>query len=413
MNPEDQKTVVENLLHTLVYKIARRTNHLAARTIMKSVIDDLKKSYPAFNTVIIDDELYSEQHTDVTVTAAINQMHPSQFYNALRDLIDLTVTALKRNADYFFIREVKEAIKEISEYELQIRGINLGKMQSQYIYDRKQAIKINTQKTLILFLNEILYLYTTHNTADVVQKTMNGILARTQLRHNVLSFISLTDNPSDPQVEIEEEINNILLSNVKNAIQELLDQLIKELYWPQDKSFQKAFRQNTDETLQVTIKEIGIIIPDTKRVKKVIDHEILIEKTFEVMISLLREQKSLSESIEIIQSIVQKLKQHQEVFSHVHFSQKKQNDELMTINIDVEINHVAPYKLGKTLQGFIGLIYEELGGNIKGFIDDFGEKMGKDYIREIEKMGFNLHFLEFEYIQKPSRYLSKNSNNYI
>ena len=134
----------------LMNKISRRTTETHAKEVMDTVFQELLSHYPFLHYVTIVDAIYTEAVDTVIIDPEINTVNQTNFDRALREIIKLTVRHLEHDADFYFIREFKEAIEDISETELLDKGINLSSMQFQYIFDRQHALSFSPPQTTVL-----------------------------------------------------------------------------------------------------------------------------------------------------------------------------------------------------------------------------------------------------------------------
>jgi len=139
---------VKYILKMLMNKISRRTTETHAKQVMDSVFEELTARYDFLRYITIMDVVYTEAVDTVVIDPEINTVNSSRFDHAVRDIIKSTVRHLERDADFFFIREFKEAIDGISETELLDKGINLSSMQFQYIFDRIHMMNFQTHQNI-------------------------------------------------------------------------------------------------------------------------------------------------------------------------------------------------------------------------------------------------------------------------
>ena len=98
-------------------------------------------------------------------------------------------------------------------------------------------------------------------------------------------------------------------------------------------------------------------------------------------------QKILSENVFLLQGI-------HNILNNVKIDTSKSENQYV-FDVLTDINSVESYKLGKAFRDLITIIQK----NHKDIplIADFKEKLGDDYLSQIEKLGVNLHFLELKY----------------
>ena len=130
--------IINHILQTLIKRISRRTTENFAIGLIDSVVKELGPKYGFLRYVEIEDTLYSESTKIVTVSSDINSVESDEFFKAVKEIIEMTISYLEKNADYFFIKEFKESIADIVDLKLEEKDVDLNLMQYEYIIDRKQ-----------------------------------------------------------------------------------------------------------------------------------------------------------------------------------------------------------------------------------------------------------------------------------
>lgn len=66
-----------------------------------------------------------------------------------------------------------------------------------------------------------------------------------------------------------------------------------------------------------------------------------------------------------------------------------------------EISNVEPYEFAKAIRDVIKIAETHLDDKTNtSFIEDFKKQLGGEYLLQIEKIGVNLHFLEFKFAKR-------------
>jgi hypothetical protein len=144
----EKNDITSKILTTLFLKISRRTNEKNASYILKKVINDLKKNYPYLSFIIIDDDHYKENTRYIRINNLdlFNRLSSQSLDNCIKEMFELTIKYLQRDADYFFIREFKEAVNKIEGFSLNDKELDLNQLQFKYLINRKQDLKIKNSK---------------------------------------------------------------------------------------------------------------------------------------------------------------------------------------------------------------------------------------------------------------------------
>ena len=133
----DNSIIMKKTIESLFSKITRRTDEGFALKILTSIMDELAPRYDFLKFVKIDDKMYSEKIEIVEVEKDINSVDDLSFNRSLEDIIKKSVELIERDADFYFIKEVNEAIDDLNKFELEDTGINLNQLQMEYIIEKK------------------------------------------------------------------------------------------------------------------------------------------------------------------------------------------------------------------------------------------------------------------------------------
>ena len=133
--------VIRHVLQILISKIGRRTSEGFATVILDIVLNELMSRYDFLRYVEIKNTFYSEGIDAVNVSSEIDLVDTAKFYNAVGDIIGMTVKYIEEKANFFFIKEVQEAINDIYDLNLKEQNIDLNLMQFQFIVDKNTELK--------------------------------------------------------------------------------------------------------------------------------------------------------------------------------------------------------------------------------------------------------------------------------
>lgn len=393
--------VLERIIKILIKKIGRRTSESFAAVLIDKVLTDLKKKYTFLEYITITNTQYSEGINAITIQPDINSIKPTLFYEAIKEIIQKTVQHLERNADFYFIREFQQAIRDIDDFVLKDENINLGFMQHEYIDYRKKALRIKNSQ-VIKYVFEAL-LRTLSYKMPIKQAFQNLIVLMEKLtsKYDFLEYIQLSeiqDSEDIFSIESKPDIDNIWSGQIAAVIETIVEQVGKSSDWERYDIFLNHFkielgreRLNELETIGVNFHRIQSEITRT-------EFNVLVEKVLEVLIQIISEKTSQAFAIVIIDKILMELRKKYEILQSITIDKSQYSKGIESISILPNINLAEPYQLGKAMRDIIRFTRKNLGDEAYSFIDDFKNKLGADYISEIEDLGVNLHFLEMEYI---------------
>jgi hypothetical protein len=395
--------VIERILHALFSKIRRRTSETHAVVILDTVLKELEPTYDFFKNIKIQNTCYSEGINAVSVNPSINYVEPDNFYRAIEDLIKKTVRYLERNADFFFIKEFQEAINNIDDLVLKEKDISLGQMQFEYILERKQIHnEIEYSKVVEKVIRALTSLLNRIFPEKQAIKTIITSIKRLEEKYDFLKHIEITYKPDSKAfyiIRVLPDINNVQLAVIGEAIQKLVEELIRSIEWKHKESFIEVFKIELGPEYLSQIKRMGVKLDHIDEVLRRQGHELLFKKTLEVLIDLVSNKASKSFAVASIDTIIEKLQdKHKDVLRYIKIDKSRYNDGIDAISIMPEINLMESHKLGKTLRDIVRMTGSCLGDKTALFIEDFKKKLGDEYLTEIENIGVNLHFLELKFL---------------
>ena len=395
-NSEIMRTVLE----TLVEKISRRTSKTFSVAILDSVLSQIRTQYPFLTYTQVQDTIYAEGVNPVQVLPEIDRVSEHDFYQCLNDIIHTTIQHLEHNADYFFIKEFREALRDIAEINFLEQGINLNMMQYQYIVERREALKIKNAEI-------------TENTIQAILQLLDGIypekqailimieaLQTTQKKFDFISAIELSDTADEEgyyQLHVRSELNDVRFILVGRALQQLIEDVRRLITWKKDISFISALKQELGEENLAQLKDVGVNLNQIETMLIRLEFQTLLQKSLVTIHQLLAQENGEQKAYESLVNIIQTMKQTHVVLDYVDLKPITGFNTSRDIVVLQDINQVEPYQLGKALRELIKYTCSTYMHGSPHFIEDFKTQLGSRYLSEIENIGVNLHFLELKF----------------
>jgi len=409
MDKLSNSEIIQKVITALIGKIGRRTSESYAVVIFDTVINGLIPRYDFLKYIKIENSLYSEGINAVSVSSKIDDISNSEFYYAIKDLVEMIVKNLEKNADFFFIKEFKESLSDIKELNLNIdlkeKGLDLSLMQFKYIVDKKLKSKVNYSevienviRTLSVLINQIL---PEQETID----TIINFIKKQELEFPFLRYVKISKTPNQQgfyNIDALEELNDTPSVLISKSLLNLIEDVGKNIEWKKDKEFIDAFKDELGDDYLLKLKNLGVNLDKLKpSIKK--EYEKILMKVLETIISLVDKETSKGFSIVMIDSILDKLRNEFDILKYVKIDKSRFSQGVDAIRISDEINNVEPYKLGKLIKEIINTAQEGLEDNAYFFIEDFKEQIGKEYLDKMDEIGANLHLLEMKFAKKQRR----------
>jgi len=391
---------IRQVLHTLVSKIGRRTSEGFATVIMDTVIKELTSKYDFLRCIKIKNTFYSEGIDAVSISSEIDLVDTTRFYNAVGEIIEMTVKYIKEKANFFFIREIQEALENVYNLNLKEQNIDLNLIQLQFIVDKNQGVKLKNSEMVeivISALNNII-----NQKFPEVQKTKTIINSIKKLgeKYDFLKYVELSREPTSEgfySIQASPDINKAHKIDVAEAIQKIIFDIGGSLDWKDDRLFIESLKREIGEKNLAMVEEMGVSLEHIKFLLMKQGHELLVKKTLEALMDTISKNTSEGFAVVTIDSAIEKLEEKHDILKYIQIDKSRYAEGANAISIMPEINNVDSYKLGKAIRAVIKIVGNELGNKKALYIEDFKKRIGTKYLYEIEKIGVNLHFLELKF----------------
>lgn len=392
--------ITNQLLKVLVEKISRRTSDSFALVTIDTILKILEKKFDFLKYIQINRELYSEGIDAISIDKNIDEIQPGDYFKAIHEFIKITVKYLKRNADYFFIREFQEAIENIPGLNLNETGLDLSYMQFQYIVDSKQArqfeFNLLIEKVLSSLAMVVNCIYPEKDTILILKNSVEKLKQKNSI-FNYITIGGVQDSEGFYEINVSEKINSLISVSISKAIQDLIQEISSKIEWTLEESFIDRFKKEIGENNMMKLKDLGVNFQEIKFSIIQKENQQLMEKTIDTLIKILGQKTSENYAYISVINIINSIKDDYNVLKFIEVDDSKINLGLNSLNIKSEINLVDPYKVATALREIIKITGSYLGDHKKAFIEEFKKQLGEEYISELSRIGVNLHFLELKF----------------
>jgi hypothetical protein len=400
MTQRKNSEIIEHILQTLIDKIGRRTSVSFAVVLIDTVIKELKSKYDFLKYIKIKNTLYSEGINAVTVMSEIDYVESREFFIGIKNLINKIIRGLERNADFFFIREFRDSLDNVIDLYLEEKGVNLDRMQFSYIDNRKEELKIKNSRVIEHVIWALALMVNQKFPEKQTIKIMISLINKYRTKYEFFKYLEITDKPDLRgfyTITALPEINNLRLSIVGEAIQDLIENVGKSLKWKDKESFLYRFENIIGEEDLNTIKRMGVKFNSLEITSNQIENQTLTQKSLEVLVDIIGEKTSKNFALDTMDKIIKRLEEKHDVLKFIKIEKPQQIGGTDTIIINPDINLVKSHSVGKAIKDIVKMIYLNLDEKDAEFLDMFKEKLGDEYLSEIENIGVNLYLLEMKF----------------
>jgi len=312
----------------------------------------------------------------------------------------MTVKYLERDADFFFIKELQDALNDTGLGAI-VEKLNLSCRQLEYIVDRTQTLRIDNSELVEHVLKALTFLL--NRTLSEVQaiKTMADSIKNLEGEYKFLNYIEISDTPDSEGFYIIRalpDINNVSSAGIAEALQKIIEGVSISTEWEGEESFIDAFKSELGEKQLSKIEKLGVNLSYIQTRLSRMKHKEITKKTLDALVKIVDGRTHESFAVATLDDVIKKLEETYDVLKYIKIDKSRYAEGANAISIIPEVNNVKPYDLSKALREVIKMTGTHLGNKTTSFIEDFKKQIGKEYIQEIEKIGVSLHFLELKFM---------------
>ena len=388
------------VMQNLVKKIIRRSDEEIALKTLDFVLVKLRKSYDFLNYIQVVDNRYNDDFNLIHIDKEINNVPKDVFYQGINRLIKELIGNLGKVADHFFIREYKKSLGSKHEYHLKNSGVNLEKMQSDYILQRQHMFVIKNDDLIEDVLIALIKVVNRSNSFKDTIKILFNVIAKVEKQFDFLKYVKISDvSEKDKTFEIlvYPDINDIWTFKLKDGIQMLMKETKRIIQWDDKSSFEDVYKLELGRGQISVLEKIGIDFDELKDISERKSNRDITEKTMQAIIRAIGERTSDSFAAITIDLILTSMKQEYEVLKYITIDKTSKSRDQNPVDVDSKINSIDALNLGFALKELINQIGKNLGMDHKmNFVESIKKKLGRDYLAEFERLGLNLHIIELK-----------------
>lgn len=126
-------------MKSIVDVIGGRSSEDYALVMIGNTIKKLQEKYDFLRFLQTKNTRYSEIENIVNIDSSINQIDSEDLGKAMQEIVGMVVTAMGKNAGFFFVKEIKNKIGPNYGIALRNMGVDLDFMQFSFEVDKKQT----------------------------------------------------------------------------------------------------------------------------------------------------------------------------------------------------------------------------------------------------------------------------------
>ena len=394
--------IITFTIDTLIRIIGKRTSPSYAYSTVENTINQLLTKYDFLRFIQLENTFYSETKSGLTIDPEINHVEKKNLVNCVKEIIDLSTKAIGENADYFFIREIRDNLGYVDEPAVADFLSALNYKQFEYIIDRRREIEhaqslfnVKNSEVIQPVITALVYLLAKIMSEEDALEAIASIMRQNYKKYDFLKHIHILDarKADNSYTTLTPAIDDIIKPKMAEALEMLIVEVGKSVERSQNISFINNFKTIIGDITTAKIREMGINLHKADAAIRYQNWKIM-QKVLHALLDVLSSKTSKSSAITIVGETIVLLQGTRNVLNYVKINISNDEDtDFFTVL--PEINSVESYKLGAAFRDVITTIQEN--HKEASVIEEFKKKLGDEYLAEIEKLGVNLYFLELKY----------------
>jgi hypothetical protein len=244
----EKTDIVRRLLKTLLDLVEKQTSKTSAIEFIAHRVDAVRQHYPFLDAVAIADIRYTMGVDEVTVQQSINDVDSEELRKALQLILSETDTALLDQGRMSVVGDLQTHLTTEYLIKLEELGVDITSHGVGYDMLLKQIIT-----TIIDVLTKIC-------SKTYAIFVVNNFLQKSDRSTKTLHVnIQSMDNPAGVyRISISKDTDSISETDVRRAIQRLLEEIVMSLGEKSGEEFIQTFKNSLEKKYLSRIEELGV-----------------------------------------------------------------------------------------------------------------------------------------------------------
>jgi len=393
--------IISYALETIIRVIGRRSSENFALVTIDEVLKNLAPNYDALRYIEIKSALYSEGTDAIVIHEEINTVDTKELINATAELLDFIADNLGEGAGYFFIKEIRDdleldVLSIFKEYGIDLTTKHVEHLKT--IKEREQAktLRRKNSERMEPLLKALLQLMNRHLPEVDAIKKINELLKELTQHYPFLSEVAISNEPAEYGfciIDIGSGVEDVSPSKLGEAMQDLVGKVGGAINRKMQYSFVEDIKSILGNENYQYAKELGM---NFDRIEKTLlrqHHDILLRKIMNALLQVMEEKTSISFAVASIDHILGTLQDRHAALRYLAVDKSRYGEGIDAITILPEIKTIGSHDLAKAIEAIIKSTQDHIDDKTVPFIEEFKQKLGKDTLSELEKLGVNFHLL--------------------
>ena len=384
-------------MKSIVEVIGRRSSEDYALVMLGNTIKKLQERHYFLRFLQIKNTRYSEIKNVVTIDSSINEIDSEDLGKAMQEIIGMVVTAMGKDAGFFFVKEIKNKIGPNYEIALRNMGVDLDVMQFSFEVDKKQTrtLTIENSDVFRLVLKTLIALIEKEIGRDFAISTVTKLIEEYANKYDFLKNITMVDiryTLGENEINVGQEIDRLEPIHVGKAIEDIIVGVHRSLGENGKPLHIDEFKRQLTSDYRTKLDEMGVNLK-----KKQFGNSLVFKYVIKALIAVISQASTQRYAVFAMNSFLKKIDTKYVFLKHIVVN-PVESDELCDVSIMTNLDEISETDVRRAIQKLLEEIIDSLGGKLgQKFINEFKNSLEKNCLLQIEEMGVNLHMIQLRH----------------
>ncbi|MCK5458925.1 MAG: hypothetical protein KAI20_03470 [Thermoplasmatales archaeon] len=381
-------------MKSIVEVIGRRSSEDYALVMLGNTIKKLKEIHYFLRFLQIKNTRYSEIKNVVTIDSSINEIDSEDLGKAMQEIIGMVVTAMGKDAGFFFVKEIKNKIGPNYEIALRNMGVDLDFMQFSFEVDKKQTrtLTIENSDVFRLVLKTLIALIEKEIGRDFAISTVTKLIEEYANKYDFLKNITMVDiryTLGENEINVGQEIDRLEPTHVGKAIEDIIVGVHRSLGENGKPLHIDEFKRQLTSDYRTKLEEMGVNLK-----KKQFGNSLVFKYVIKALIAVISQASTQRYAVFAMNSFLKKIDTKYVFLKHIVVN-PVESDELCDVSLMTNLDEISETDIRRSIQKLLEEIIDSLGAELgQKFINKFKDSLEKNCLLQIEEMGVNLHMIQ-------------------
>jgi len=384
-------------LKSIVEVIGRRSSEDYALVMLGNTIKKLQERHYFLRFLQIKNTRYSEIKYVVTIDSSINEIDSEDLGKAMQEIVGMVVTAMGKDAGFFFVKEIKNKIGPNYEIALRNMGVDLDLMQFSFEVDKKQTRTLTIENSDVFrqVLKTLIALIEKEIGRDFAISTVTKLIEEYANKYDFLKNITMVDIPytlDENEINVGQEIDRLEPTHVGKAIEDIIVGVHRSLGENGKPLHIDEFKRQLTSDYRTKLEEMGVNLK-----KKQFGNSLVFKYVIKALIAVISQASTQRYAVFAMNSFLKKIDTKYVFLKHIVVN-PVESDELCDVSIMTNLDEISETDVRRAIQKLLEEIIDSLGGKLgQKFINEFKNSLEKNCLLRIEEMGVNLHMIQLRH----------------